>query len=183
MNLKKSCLETTKKAKRCSSCATWAFGRACQSLLETSLAVAFLSLPSACSAKLGRLELLFLFGLFVVFFALQVNLKISFKTEKLVLGAFCYAELGLTIPTSGGDYIYVLRCFGPLLAFLRLWIAILVIYPCQQTIMAWVFGQYIIYPFSRFSKHWLQLMTLSPLAAIAIKKARNSLRNYLLAVL
>ena len=67
-------------------------------------------------------------------------------------GAFCYAELGLTIPTSGGDYIYVLRCFGPLLAFLRLWIAILVIYPCQQTIMAWVFGQYIIYPFARYVK-------------------------------
>lgn len=62
-------------------------------------------------------------------------------------GAFCYAELGLTIPTSGGDYIYVLKCFGPLLAFLRLWIAILVIYPVQQTIMAWVFGQYIVYPF------------------------------------
>jgi len=62
-------------------------------------------------------------------------------------GAFCYAELGLTIPTSGGDYIYVLKCFGPLIAFLRLWIAILVIYPVQQTIMAWVFGQYIIYPF------------------------------------
>jgi len=66
-----------------------------------------------------------------------------------ITGAFCYAELGLTIPTSGGDYIYVLRCFGPLLAFLRLWIAILVIYPCQQTIMAWVFGQYIIYPFTK----------------------------------
>lgn len=62
-------------------------------------------------------------------------------------GAFCYAELGLTIPTSGGDYIYVFKCFGPLIAFLRLWIAILVIYPVQQTIMAWVFGQYIIYPF------------------------------------
>jgi len=62
-------------------------------------------------------------------------------------GAFCYAELGLTIPTSGGDYIYVMRTFGPLMAFLRLWIAILVIYPVQQAIMAWVFGQYIVYPF------------------------------------
>lgn len=61
-------------------------------------------------------------------------------------GAFCYAELGLTIPTSGGDYIYVMKTFGPLLAFLRLWIAILVIYPVQQAIMAWVFGQYILYP-------------------------------------
>lgn len=40
-----------------------------------------------------------------------------------------------------------MKCFGPLLAFLRLWIAILVIYPVQQTIMAWVFGQYIVYPF------------------------------------
>ncbi|CAG5111054.1 Oidioi.mRNA.OKI2018_I69.chr2.g5390.t1.cds [Oikopleura dioica] len=69
-----------------------------------------------------------------------------------ITGAFCYAELGLTIPTSGGDYIYVLRCFGPLLAFLRLWIAILVIYPVQQTIMAWVFGQYIISPFSSCDK-------------------------------
>ena len=40
-----------------------------------------------------------------------------------------------------------MRTFGPLMAFLRLWIAILVIYPVQQAIMAWVFGQYIIYPF------------------------------------
>jgi len=53
----------------------------------------------------------------------------------------CYIE-------SDFSYYYlVLKCFGPLIAFLRLWIAILVIFPVQQTIMAWVFGQYIIYPF------------------------------------
>ncbi|XP_061428143.1 large neutral amino acids transporter small subunit 2-like isoform X1 [Lethenteron reissneri] len=62
------------------------------------------------------------------------------------IGALCYAELGVTIPKSGGDYSYVTDIFGSLAGFLRLWIAVLVIYPTNQAVIALTFSRYALQP-------------------------------------
>ena len=63
-----------------------------------------------------------------------------------MIGAYCFAELGTLIPKSGGDYAYILECFGQFLAFLRLWVETMVIDPGTVAIVALAFAKYVIYP-------------------------------------
>ena len=40
-------------------------------------------------------------------------------------GAFCYSELGINFPSSGGEYVYLTRAFGPTWGFIDGWISFL----------------------------------------------------------
>ncbi|XP_033115407.1 cystine/glutamate transporter-like [Anneissia japonica] len=43
------------------------------------------------------------------------------------LGALSYGELGTTYSKSGGDYIYLLESFGPMIGFLRIWTSLVAV--------------------------------------------------------
>jgi len=38
-------------------------------------------------------------------------------------GAFCYAELGINMPSSGGEYVYLTQAFGPTWGFISGWVS------------------------------------------------------------
>lgn len=51
------------------------------------------------------------------------------------------------IPKSGGDYAYIGAAFGPLPAFLYLWVALFILVPTGNAITALTFAQYLLQPF------------------------------------
>lgn len=83
-----------------------------------------------------------------------------------MIGAYCYAELGTMITKSGADYAYINYAFGPVMAFIRLWVECMVVRPCLIAIVALTSGRYLIYPF--FIECEMPDVSVRLIAAIAI---------------
>ncbi|KAM4804529.1 b(0,+)-type amino acid transporter 1-like [Urocitellus parryii] len=64
-----------------------------------------------------------------------------------MLGALCYAELSALVPESGGEYVYILRTFGSLPAFLDVYIFVLVGRPASMAAISLSFAEYALAPF------------------------------------
>ncbi|XP_043923541.1 b(0,+)-type amino acid transporter 1-like [Protopterus annectens] len=64
-----------------------------------------------------------------------------------MLGGLCYVELGTTIKESGGNYIYLLRNFGPLPAFLYMYTTLILTGPSKTAANALSFAKYVAAPF------------------------------------
>ena len=64
-----------------------------------------------------------------------------------MVGAYCYAELGLLIKKAGGDYAYIHYTFGSFVGFIRLWAECLIVRPCTVAIVALTFSKYATKPF------------------------------------
>ncbi|XP_003962365.1 b(0,+)-type amino acid transporter 1-like [Takifugu rubripes] len=65
----------------------------------------------------------------------------------VILVSFCYAELGTINQESGGEYIYILRTFGPVMAFVLVFSSVFFVRPAGIAGMGLGFAQYVVAPF------------------------------------
>ncbi len=57
-------------------------------------------------------------------------------------GALVYSELAAALPRSGGEYIYLTRCYGPALGVITGWISATVGFAAPVALAAMAFGRY-----------------------------------------
>ncbi|XP_063764960.1 b(0,+)-type amino acid transporter 1 isoform X4 [Eleginops maclovinus] len=83
-----------------------------------------------------------------------------------MLAGLCYAELGTVIPESGGEFIYILRTAGKVMAFMFSFSFIVVMRPASATGVALSFAEYVVAPFYSGCKP--PILALKCIAAVAI---------------
>ena len=65
----------------------------------------------------------------------------------VIMVSFCYAELGTCIKESGGEYIYILKTSGPVVAFMLVFSSVFFVRPAGVAGIALSFAQYVVAPF------------------------------------
>jgi len=70
-------------------------------------------------------------------------------------GALCYAELGATLPHSGGEYNFLSRIYHPMAGFISGWVSATVGFAAPTALAALTFGTYLSSVFPSLSALWL----------------------------
>ncbi|KAM4543191.1 b(0,+)-type amino acid transporter 1 [Odontesthes bonariensis] len=65
----------------------------------------------------------------------------------VIMVSFCYAELGTCIKESGGEYVYILKTSGPVVAFMLVFSSVLFVRPAGVAGISLSFAQYVVAPF------------------------------------
>src|SRR6202521_521907 len=58
-------------------------------------------------------------------------------------GALCYSELGINMPSSGGEYVYLTRAFGPTWGFMTGWVSFFAGFSAPIAAAALAFSDYL----------------------------------------
>src|SRR6202140_2152606 len=65
-------------------------------------------------------------------------------------GALCYSELGINMPSSGGEYVYLTQAYGPTWGFMTGWVSFFGGFSAPIPAAALAFADYIGFFFSFF---------------------------------
>ena len=69
-----------------------------------------------------------------------------------LIGAFCYSELGINFPASGGEYVYLTHCYGPTWGFMSGWTSFFAGFSAPIAASALAFADYSGYFFPAFKQ-------------------------------
>ena len=103
----------------------------------------------------------------------SVNLASSFN--------FHFSELGTMLPSSGGEYTYTLEAFGPVAAFVILWVNVLLVRPAAQAVVALACAEYAVdlwFPNCTPPKIAVILLAAAVLGEKLVYKAKKSIERY-----
>jgi APA family basic amino acid/polyamine antiporter len=89
-------------------------------------------------------------------------------------GALCYAELGASLPRSGGEYNFLSEIYHPGAGFISGWVSATVGFAAPTALAALTFGTYFSSVFPQFSALWLATLLLLVLTAVHCTSHRNS---------
>src|SRR3954453_19039901 len=60
-------------------------------------------------------------------------------------GSFCFSELGINFPASGGEYVYLTRAYGPVWGFITGWVSFFAGFSAPIAVAALAFADYLGY--------------------------------------
>src|SRR3954447_24786371 len=69
-------------------------------------------------------------------------------------GAFCFSELGVNFPSSGGEYVYLTRAYGPTWGFITGWVSFFAGFSAPIAAAAIAFSEYLSAIFPAIQTKW-----------------------------